>query len=94
MTYGIEIRSESNTIQLTSEASSLLFVDMIQHVGDAGATYAYPELTGRQVVLFAVPFQGFAFFSITYPGGVPTVKTLEPEWGTGLSQVWAYVFAV
>jgi len=94
VSYGIEIYDEDGEVTLTSEASNLLFVDSILHSGDAGAVFEYPDLAGRQVFIQAVPYQGFAFFSISYPSGVPRITTLEPEWGTGLSQVRAFVFAL
>lgn len=94
MSWGIEVRSEDDELQLTSEASSLLFVDFIEHIGAAGAVYAWPDLTGRQIMLMAVPFVAWSFYAISYPGGVPTVTTTEPEWGSGMSSNFAYVFLI
>lgn len=94
MTYGIEISSETGQTQLSSDGTTLIFVDLIEHAGSAGTVYSYPELTGKQLFLMAVPFIGFSSFSVTYPGGVPTVTTLAPDWGTGVSQTLAYVFVL
>lgn len=93
MSWGIEVRSADDVVQLTSEASSLLFVDYIEHIGSAGVVYAWPELTGRQIMLMAVPYVAWPFFTISYPGGVPTVTTTTGEWGSGMSSQFAYVFA-
>lgn len=94
MSYGIEIYDEGGDVTLTSDASNLLFVDSIVHSGAAGAVFEYPDLAGRQVFIQAVPYQGFAFFSISYPSGVPRITTLAPEWGTGMSDIRAFVFAL
>lgn len=76
MSYGIGIYDEDGDLQLTSEASTMLFVDFIEHSGDIGAIYAWPNLVGKQIVLVAVPYHAAWAFGVTYPGGVPTVTTL------------------
>lgn len=94
MSYGIEIYDEDGDLQLTSEASTMLFVDLIQHAVTAGAVYAWPEITGRQIAVFAMPWIAFTWFSVSYPGGVPTLTTTVGDASAGSSSVYLYVFAL
>jgi hypothetical protein len=93
MSYGIEVRSEDDVVQLSSENASLLFVDLVMHNGSPGDVYQYPELAGRSIVFVQQPFSNQEMFAVSYPGGVPRVTTVGIT-NTDIIKMVAFVFTL